>query len=81
MPPSTTGAPKAAKKLAGKKKASWRKAIDITDITTGLDEVRAEERQVGCVLSRAQARALDEGLRRLTLFLSALQLVDCGADE
>jgi hypothetical protein len=53
MPPSTTGAPKAAKKLAGKKKASWRKAIDITDITTGLDEVRAEERQVGCVCSVA----------------------------
>lgn len=49
MPP-VPGQPKSAKKIAGKKKASWRKAIDISDITTGLDEVRAEERQVGCVV-------------------------------
>lgn len=42
-----------AKKTAGSKKKSWRKAVDISDITQGLDEVRAEERQVGCVVPPA----------------------------
>ncbi|KAL7409945.1 ribosome biogenesis protein Nop53/GLTSCR2 [Mrakia frigida] len=44
---SSVGAPKKSGKSSRKTKSSWRKAIDISDITAGLEEKRAEERVTG----------------------------------
>jgi hypothetical protein len=44
---SSIGAPKKSGKSSRKTKASWRKAVDISDITSGLEEKRAEERVTG----------------------------------
>lgn len=47
MPPSV-GAPKKSKSSTSRKsKSSWRKAIDISDVTQAQEEKRAEERVTG----------------------------------
>ena len=56
LSPSTIGAPAQHNQSSRKGKKAWRKHVDIEDLETGLEELRAEERVTGYDLILAVQR-------------------------
>ena len=46
---ASVGTPSQYTQSSRKGKKAWRKNVDIREVESGLEEIRAEERETGCV--------------------------------